>query len=364
MKEEPNNMFLTSELLQRMNQIYEDREKEYDQLNTQYQQREESLEKAMRSLEGQKQRQEAKEAQLNELDEKLKQIKESLTVQTEDLKRQEQDLAKREEEHKTKIAEEYQKLQENIAAAEAKKQIELNEMRNQRLALDRERGEVRAMKMALSFGVSETDTAQLEEELAKRKEQLEQTLAENQTLRQQLEQAGEPQDEEARKAHQAAIEAMEEEVKKLRNEKGEQLKKILFLTSELKKTQESQSVQSEKTDEVLVPERMENYLKTQGDFSNVYILHADDGDIVTSLRGDVHFRFVFKKVPFFDLCVAREETEQLKNTIYRLNMRYNYKFCYDSDRSEAVLSCPFLPQTTCVELLQEAMEAAQCIAAE
>lgn len=109
---------------------------------------------------------------------------------------------------------------------------------------------------------------------------------------------------------------------------------------------------------------MEAYLKKQEDFDNVYILHAEDGDIVTSMRNSIHFRFAFKSLPFFDLCVQREENHKLKESIYALNAKKPYKFCYDEERGEAILTGYFLPDISSSDLLNLALEAANCIAAE
>ena len=114
----------------------------------------------------------------------------------------------------------------------------------------------------------------------------------------------------------------------------------------------------EKKQEPLGAEQMEAYLKEQGDFDNVYILHAEDGDIVTSMRNRIHFRFAFKPLPFFDLCVQREENHKLKESIYALNARKPYKFSYDEARGEAVLTGYFLPETSSSDLLHLALEAA------
>ena len=145
-------------------------------------------------------------------------------------------------------------------------------------------------------------------------------------------------------------EALEETVAQLQKEKGEQLRKIIDLNNARKKQ------------EPLGAEQMEAYLKEQGDFDNVYILHAEDGDIVTSMRNRIHFRFAFKPLPFFDLCVQREENHKLKESIYALNARKPYKFSYDEARGEAVLTGYFLPETSSSDLLHLALEAANCIA--
>lgn len=160
-----------TDLMQRMSKIYEERDKEYEQLSAQYQQREDALEKITKTLESQKQRQDAKEKNLTELEEKLQTIKVSLEDRTAVLQEKEAELLQKEEDSKKTIEKEYRKLQEDIEAAEAQRQIERNEIRNQKLALERERGEVRAMKQQVYFGVSESDTEELEQELTKCREQ-------------------------------------------------------------------------------------------------------------------------------------------------------------------------------------------------
>ena len=357
-----------TDLMQRMSKIYEERDKEYEQLSAQYQQREDALEKITKTLESQKQRQDAKEKNLTELEEKLQTIKVSLEDRTAVLQEKEAELLQKEADSKKTIEKEYRKLQEDIEAAEAQRQIERNEIRNQKLALERERGEVRAMKQQVYFGVSESDTEELEQELTKCREQANRLQEELQEKEEEIfkiksERAAMIQPEHS--YSEEDMENMKKQLQEIQKEKGEQLKKIIDLTSELNRLkEEKQDGTTEEVPDRLSPEQMEEYLKSQKDFSNVYTLHTEDGEIVTSLRGNIHFRFVFKAVPFFDLCVQREETEQLKETIYELNMRYNYKFLYDRDRSEAVLSCAYLPDVTCEELMYQALEAAQCIAAE
>ena len=370
MVEEMGSSILSSEdLFQRMSEIYEERDREYEQLNAQYQQREDDLEKTTRLLEAQKEQQEIKEKNLAELKEKLKQIKERLEERTAKLQQREADLEKNTADQKEQIEKEYQKLKESIAAAEAKKQIELNEMRNQKLSLERERGEVRSMKQKLSFGGTEdTETETLKQALSGSKEQIQKLQTMLQQKEEQLtniqKKADRFSEEEIHKAEedQQALADMKKQMRELQKEKGEQLRKIIDLSSEIKRLKENQKTEEDyEHSDRIGPEQMEAYLKEQKDFSNIYILHAEDGDIVTSLKGNIHFRFAFKEIPFFDLCVQRNETEQMKETIYELNMRYNYKFCFDRYRSEAVLSSSFLPEISCKDLLYKALEAAKCI---
>ena len=292
-------------LLERMNRIYEEREREYQKFYDQIRSREEALERIGTTLAVQKEEQEKKEAHLQEFEQSLKVIQERLEQRTDQLKQEEEALEQLTAEQRDQLEKEYQKLKQSKANAEIKQQIEINELRNQRIVLEREKGEVLAMKQKLSFGVpgeEDTKIQRLERQLAESAAQI------------------------------------------------EQLRKIIDLNNARKKQ------------EPLGAEQMEAYLKEQGDFDNVYILHAEDGDIVTSMRNRIHFRFAFKPLPFFDLCVQREENHKLKESIYALNAIKPYKFSYDEARGEAVLTGYFLPETSSSDLLHLALEAANCIA--
>lgn len=355
---QPGNYSFDAELLEKMNRIYEEREREYQKFNEQIQSREEELERIGTTLAVQKEEQEKKEAHLQEFEQSLKVIQEHLEQRTSQLKQGEEALERLTAEQKDQIEKEYQKLKQSKANAEIKQQIEINELRNQRLILEREKGEVLAMKQKLSLGVPEETDAKiqmLENQLAESTEQVERL----QRWINQKEQEPSGQESHSLQETEEQLqklckekEALEETVAQLQKEKGEQLRKIIDLNSTIKKQKP------------LGAEQMEAYLKKQEDFDNVYILHAEDGDIVTSMRNSIHFRFAFKSLPFFDLCVQREENHKLKESIYALNAKKPYKFCYDEERGEAVLTGYFLPDISSSDLLNLALEAANCIAAE
>lgn len=343
-------------LLERMNRIYEEREREYQKFYDQIRSREEELERIGTTLAVQKEEQEKKEAHLQEFEQSLKVIQERLEQRTSQLKQEEEALEQLTAEQRDQLEKEYQKLKQSKANAEIKQQIEINELRNQRIVLEREKGEVLAMKQKLSFGVpgeEDTKIQRLERQLAESAaqiEQLQRMIDQNEQERSGQESHNSQEAEEQLETMRREKEALEETVAQLQKEKGEQLRKIIDLNNARKKQ------------EPLGAEQMEAYLKEQGDFDNVYILHAEDGDIVTSMRNRIHFRFAFKPLPFFDLCVQREENHKLKESIYALNARKPYKFSYDEAHGEAVLTGYFLPETSSSDLLHLALEAANCIA--
>ena len=146
-------------LLERMNRIYEEREREYQKFYDQIRSREEELERIGTTLAVQKEEQEKKEAHLQEFEQSLKVIQERLEQRTDQLKQEEEALEQLTAEQRDQLEKEYQKLKQSKANAEIKQQIEINELRNQRIVLEREKGEVLAMKQKLSFGVpGEEDT--------------------------------------------------------------------------------------------------------------------------------------------------------------------------------------------------------------
>ena len=342
-------------LLERMNRIYEEREREYQKFYDQIRSREEELERIGTTLAVQKEEQEKKEAHLQEFEQSLKVIQERLEQRTDQLKQEEEALEQLTAEQRDQLEKEYQNLKQSKANAEIKQQIEINELRNQRLILEREKGEVLAMKQKLSFGVSgedDTKIQRLERQLAESAAQVErlQKMIDQNEQEHSGKESRSSQEEEQIENLRREKESLEETVAQLQKEKGEQLRKIIDLNN------------SRKKQEPLGAEQMEAYLKEQGDFDNVYILHAEDGDIVTSMRNRIHFRFAFKPLPFFDLCVQREENHKLKESIYALNARKPYKFSYDEARGEAVLTGYFLPETSSSNLLNLALEAVNCIA--
>ena len=129
-------------LLERMNRIYEEREREYQKFYDQIRSREEELERIGTTLAVQKEEQEKKEAHLQEFEQSLKVIQERLEQRTDQLKQEEEALEQLTAEQRDQLEKEYQKLKQSKANAEIKQQIEINELRNQRIVLEREKGEV------------------------------------------------------------------------------------------------------------------------------------------------------------------------------------------------------------------------------
>lgn len=354
-----NRSYSASELLERMKKIDEEREQEYRKLNQQYQQREEDLRRIGQDLARQKEQQEQKEAHLHEYEETLQQIQNQLEERTSKLKDEESALDQLAAEQKEQIEKENKALKEKIAAVEIEKQVEVNELRNQRLALDRERGELQLMRQKYTFGTA-ADPEELEQQLQDSRQQI-------QELQEQLSVLHRTDSEDLQQKlqdTQLLLQEKEDMIRQLQQEKGKQLQKIFDLDRELKRVKEEGEAQQLHPRKRLTPEQMEEYLKGLPEFSNVYCLHSEDGDIVTSLKGSVHYRFAFKDLPFFDLCIQRKENAQIKETIYQLNMDKSYKFSYDQERAEAVLTGYFLPDISCEELMDQVREAAKCIAAE
>lgn len=343
-RKDENGLYTASDLLERMRKIDEEREQEYRKLNEQYQQREEDLQRIGQELARQKEQQEQKEAHLREYEETLQQIQNQLEERTSKLKDEESALDQLAAEQKEQMEKEKRALKEKIATVEMEKQVEVNELRNQRLALDRERGELQLLRQKYTFGTA-ADSEELEQQLQDSRQQI-------QELQQKLQDT------------QLLLQEKEDTIRQLQQEKGKQLQKIFDLDRELKHAKEKEEEQQPQPRKRLTPEQMEAYLKNFPEFANVYCLHAEDGDIVTSLKGSVHYRFAFKDLPFFDLCIQRKESAQIKETIYQMNMDKSYKFSYDQERAEAVLTGYFLPDISCEELMDQVREAAKCIAAE
>lgn len=358
-RKDENGLYTASDLLERMRKIDEEREQEYRKLNEQYQQREEDLQRIGQELARQKEQQEQKEAHLREYEETLQQIRNQLEERTSKLKDEESALDQLAAEQKEQMEKEKRALKEKIATAEMEKQVEVNELRNQRLALDRERGELQLLRQKYTFGTA-ADSEELEQQLQDSRQQI-------QELQEQLSELHGTESEELQQKlqdTQLLLQEKEDTIRQLQQEKGKQLQKIFDLDRELKHAKEKEEEQQPQPRKRLTPEQMEAYLKNFPEFANVYCLHAEDGDIVTSLKGSVHYRFAFKDLPFFDLCIQRKESAQIKETIYQMNMDKSYKFSYDQERAEAVLTGYFLPDISCEELMDQVREAAKCIAAE
>ncbi|MFQ7289611.1 MAG: hypothetical protein ACLRPV_12330 [Lacrimispora saccharolytica] len=133
-------------------------------------------------------------------------------------------------------------MKQSKANAEIKQQIEINELRNQRIVLEREKGEVLAMKQKLSFGVpgeEDTKIQRLERQLAESAaqiEQLQRMIDQNEQERSGQESHNSQEAEEQLETMRREKEALEETVAQLQKEKGEQLRKIIDLNNARKKT--------------------------------------------------------------------------------------------------------------------------------
>ena len=118
-------------LLERMNRIYEEREREYQKFYDQIRSREEELERIGTTLAVQKEEQEKKEAHLQEFEQSLKVIQERLEQRTDQLKQEEEALEQLTAEQRDQLEKEYQKLKQSKANAEIKQQIEINDTRTE-----------------------------------------------------------------------------------------------------------------------------------------------------------------------------------------------------------------------------------------
>lgn len=346
MKMEESSL-IPRELMEQMRTIYEEREQEYQKLNLQHQQREAELTRIGQEIVRQKEEIEKKEQYLQEYEKRLTEIKNGLEERTRQLQEDEETFERLAAEQKVQAEQAQKTFEQTVQSLELKKQMEISQLQNQRLVLEREHGEVQLLKQKLSFG-STADPEKAEKEIAELRDQCiesQRQLEESQKRIKELEEAS-----------GTANGGQEEIIRQLQNEKAEQLRKIMDLKRQLREKEEK--------NEQISPESLKLFLEESQEFSNADILHAQDGNIVTARRGNVTYRFALKEYPFFDLCVAREETEELKETIYQLNRKSMYKFFYDQERREAVLTGYFLPGLSHEEMVHLALEAAQYIAAE
>lgn len=309
--------------LEEVNQIYAEREEEFQKREHAYQEKREGLQRLLRevadgrvSLEEKQRDLDAREGRLQAFEKQLKEREGAIAAE------------------EARLA----KASEEVAAHEKelvlKNSLELEQARNERLKLKR-------LKEDYAFKVNSLD-AGLQDALAGPAQGVD---LEKYMLRSEHEEQAGIQAKEA--------ERLKEEIKSLQEERVVLLKHNLELREEVKQanTQEKENMAPAApfgrhggaqagmeagpagggiTEEEITAEVLKNYLDKNGlGYEGVSVRHSDMGDQLHAERGGLKYRFLFGKPGSFDILAQRKESGALKKRLAQMNQEHpEIKFQY------------------------------------
>jgi len=328
-----------SELLEKMQRVFEERDAEYQKRNEEFQNRQSLLDSLESKISQQKEDVDAKRVALEEKE---------ATLET-----QINSVNRREAQNKQRASE----LDEEKAKIEQMKQdlileqkLTLEDLKTQKMAAEREYNELQREKSMIKNGVNpdvdlnryirkefvEMDyilRSELKSKYLPHKEHDE--IVAN--LKAQLSNALREKTELFRKMISASKEQQTPEIKEgndpvgIKKDNGEEDTEHNSASSEL----EHMEVKDE-TKEELNAEVLYRYLqKNAHGLSDIEIYHAMDGDQIKAQSGRISYRFVFDAPCYFDLSVDRKENRKTKQVIEELNHSAKYsevKFKYQDGK--------------------------------
>jgi len=386
-----------SSLAEKMNQLYKEREEQYQRREKLFDERGAQLQSLSDSLEKKKNALDERANVLNGREAELNQVQDALTAKLNELEKKEADLKAWEQ--KTRAALEAEKqaqtndllekkvAQENeLMKRQQELQIEKLQAQNLSSELKAERESINAMRENFKLFPDQMLTSEKEEEYKKQIEELSRLLEQNAAMQTSWDHEREnltsritqlTSDLELR---DAALQSMQEKLddnaadhsedEDLKKRNGELQVKVIELSGKNKALQkqvdeleeELENLETEKptVHAELSAEELENYLHELPEFENVSTSHNTDGVIVNAEYSDKKYHFRFDQIPCFDISVPRQETRELKKNIYAMNTKYpEYKFSYDDYAKAIVVTGWYRPDTSAESLVENAVEAAR-----
>lgn len=386
-----------SSLAEKMNQLYKEREEQYQRREKLFDERGAQLQSLSDSLEKKKNALDERANVLNGREAELNQVQDALTAKLNELEKKEADLKAWEQKTRADLEAEKQAqtndllekkvAQENeLMKRQQELQIEKLQAQNLSSELKAERESINAMRENFKLFPDQMLTSEKEEEYKKQIEELSRLLEQNAAMQTSWDHEREnltsritqlTSDLELR---DAALQSMQEklddnaadhsEVEDLKKRNGELQVKVIELSGKNKALQkqvdeleeELENLETEKptVHAELSAEELENYLHELPEFENVSTSHNTDGVIVNAEYSDKKYHFRFDQIPCFDISVPRQETRELKKNIYAMNTKYpEYKFSYDDYAKAIVVTGWYRPDTSAESLVENAVEAAR-----
>lgn len=386
-----------SSLAEKMNQLYKEREEQYQRREKLFDERGAQLQSLSDSLEKKKNALDERANVLNGREAELNQVQDALTAKLNELEKKEADLKAWEQKTRADLEAEKQAqtndllekkvAQENeLMKRQQELQIEKLQAQNLSSELKAERESINAMRENFKLFPDQMLTSEKEEEYKKQIEELSRLLEQNAAMQTSWDHEREnltsritqlTSDLELR---DAALQSMQEklddnaadhsEYEDLKKRNGELQVKVIELSGKNKALQkqvdeleeELENLETEKptVHAELSAEELENYLHELPEFENVSTSHNTDGVIVNAEYSDKKYHFRFDQIPCFDISVPRQETRELKKNIYAMNTKYpEYKFSYDDYAKAIVVTGWYRPDTSAESLVENAVEAAR-----
>lgn len=386
-----------SSLAEKMNQLYKEREEQYQRREKLFDERGAQLQSLSDSLEKKKNALDERANVLNGREAELNQVQDALTAKLNELEKKEADLKAWEQKTRADLEAEKQAqtndllekkvAQENeVMKRQQELQIEKLQAQNLSSELKAERESINAMRENFKLFPDQMLTSEKEEEYKKQIEELSRLLEQNAAMQTSWDHEREnltsritqlTSDLELR---DAALQSMQEKLddnaadhsedEDLKKRNGELQVKVIELSGKNKALQkqvdeleeELENLETEKptVHAELSAEELENYLHELPEFENVSTSHNTDGVIVNAEYSDKKYHFRFDQIPCFDISVPRQETRELKKNIYAMNTKYpEYKFSYDDYAKAIVVTGWYRPDTSAESLVENAVEAAR-----
>jgi len=386
-----------SSLAEKMNQLYKEREEQYQRREKLFDERGAQLQSLSDSLEKKKNALDERANVLNGREAELNQVQDALTAKLNELEKKEADLKTWEQKTRADLEAEKQAqtndllekkvAQENeLMKRQQELQIEKLQAQNLSSELKAERESINAMRENFKLFPDQMLTSEKEEEYKKQIEELSRLLEQNAAMQTSWDHEREnltsritqlTSDLELR---DAALQSMQEKLddnaadhsedEDLKKRNGELQVKVIELSGKNKALQkqvdeleeELENLETEKptVHAELSAEELENYLHELPEFENVSTSHNTDGVIVNAEYSDKKYHFRFDQIPCFDISVPRQETRELKKNIYAMNTKYpEYKFSYDDYAKAIVVTGWYRPDTSAESLVENAVEAAR-----
>ena len=386
-----------SSLAEKMNQLYKEREEQYQRREKLFDERGAQLQSLSDSLEKKKNALDERANVLNGREAELNQVQDALTAKLNELEKKEADLKAWEQKTRADLEAEKQAqtndllekkvAQENeLMKRQQELQIEKLQAQNLSSELKAERESINAMRENFKLFPDQMLTSEKEEEYKKQIEELSRLLEQNAAMQTSWDHEREnltsritqlTSDLELR---DAALQSMQEKLddnaadhsedEDLKKRNGELQVKVIELSGKNKALQkqvdeleeELENLETEKptAHAELSAEELENYLHELPEFENVSTSHNTDGVIVNAEYSDKKYHFRFDQIPCFDISVPRQETRELKKNIYAMNTKYpEYKFSYDDYAKAIVVTGWYRPDTSAESLVENAVEAAR-----
>ena len=386
-----------SSLAEKMNQLYKEREEQYQRREKLFDERAAQLQSLSDSLEKKKNALDERANVLNGREAELNQVQDALTAKLNELEKKEADLKAWEQKTRADLEAEKQAqtndllekkvAQENeLMKRQQELQIEKLQAQNLSSELKAERESINAMRENFKLFPDQMLTSEKEEEYKKQIEELSRLLEQNAAMQTSWDHEREnltsritqlTSDLELR---DAALQSMQEKLddnaadhsedEDLKKRNGELQVKVIELSGKNKALQkqvdeleeELENLETEKptVHAELSAEELENYLHELPEFENVSTSHNTDGVIVNAEYSDKKHHFRFDQIPCFDISVPRQETRELKKNIYAMNTKYpEYKFSYDDYAKAIVVTGWYRPDTSAESLVENAVEAAR-----